>query len=74
MKIFVYISEATEQTIITGVDHGKAWEMKDGEVYDLLAVTCIELGDVHPNIILMDGRPSSANICTEKDLEGLIVA
>jgi hypothetical protein len=64
MIVYVYVSDATETTIITSVDHGKTWEVANEEVYDLIAST-----DVNVNIIHMDGRPSSAHICTEKDLE-----
>ena len=69
MRIFVYVSDATERTIITGTDHGKAWEQKDGEVFDLLGTT-----DLSANIIVCDGRLSSGCICTEKDLGDTILA
>lgn len=32
--VFVYHSELTHRTIITFANHGKIWEMSDGEVYD----------------------------------------
>lgn len=69
MRIFVYVSDATERTIITGMDHGKEWEQKDGEVFDLLGTT-----DISANIIVCDGRPSSGCICTENDLGDTILA
>jgi len=68
-SVYVYVSDATEQTIITGTDHGTTWEQKDGEVFDLLSKT-----DLDVNVITLDGRPSSADICTEKDLEDTIMA
>ena len=68
MKVYVYVSDATETTIITSVDHGKTWEVANEEVYDLIAQT-----DLKANIIQMDGRPSSANVCTEKDMEEMFL-
>jgi len=69
MKVYVYASELTEQMIITQTNHGLEWTMRDGEVFDLLSRT-----DLDVNVITLDGRPSSADICTEKDLEDTIMA
>lgn len=67
MNIFVYVSDATERTIITNEDHGTSWEMKDGEVYDLLART-----DTDKSVIVMDGRPASAEVVLKEEFEKLM--
>jgi hypothetical protein len=69
MLIYVYVSDLTGQTVITKTDHGKEWIVAEGEVYDLMAKT-----DIDVNVITLDARPASASICTEKDLEDTIVA
>jgi len=35
IMVYVYHSDLTERIIISGINHGKTWEMPDGEVYDL---------------------------------------
>jgi hypothetical protein len=63
MKVYIYISEATNRTIITSVNHGRAWEMKDGEVYDLLSV-----GGLDEKVLICDGQLGSAWECKEVEL------
>ena len=64
MKVYVYVSDATEQTVITMTNHGEHWEQSDGEVYDLLVETEFE-----GNVIVIDGRPSSGAVCTEYEFK-----
>jgi hypothetical protein len=63
MKVYIYISEATNRTIITSTNHGRAWEMKDGEVYDLLSV-----GGLDEKVLICDGQLGSAWECKEVEL------
>ena len=64
MKIYVYVSDATEQTVITMTNHGEHWEQNDGEVYDLM-VEC-ELED---NVIVLDKRPGTVVLCAEMEFD-----
>jgi hypothetical protein len=63
MNIYIYISEATNRTIITKNNHGKTWEMKDGEVYylDKEAISS-------ENVLICDGQLESAWECKETEL------
>jgi len=64
MKVYVYVSDATEQTVISMENHGKYWELKDGEVYDLM--TKVELED---NVIVLDKRPGTVVECSEQEFD-----
>lgn len=63
MNIFVYVSDKTEQTIITKEDHGLTWELGN-DTFDLMrALTMVEDG----NFIVLDTRASSAVLACEED-------
>jgi hypothetical protein len=63
MFMYIYVSEATNRTIITKTNHGKTWEMPDGEVYDFYKEF-----DAEANVVICDGQLESAWECKEAEL------
>jgi hypothetical protein len=61
--IYIYVSEATNRTIITKQNLGKIWTMKDGEVYDLYKEF-----DIENNVVICGGQFESAWECKESEL------
>lgn len=64
MKVYIYVSYKFEQTAISMENHGKHWELKDGEVYDLM----IE-NELEDNVIVLNQRPSKVVVCAEMEFD-----